>query len=120
MIKNKYPLPLIQELIDKLKDSKVFTKMDIRWGYNNIHIKEGDEWKAAFQTNQGLFEPAVMFFGLTNSLATFQSFMNHIFKKLIDEGHIIVYIDNILIFTDDMESHWKIMREVFNILWTNS
>ena len=73
MIKNHYPLPLIQELIDKLKSSKVFSKMDIRWGYNNIQIKEGDEWKAAFRTNRGLFEPLVMFFGLTNSPATFLS-----------------------------------------------
>ena len=77
-IKNRYPLPLIQELIDKLKSSKVFSKMDIQWGYNNIQIKEGDEWKAAFRMNKGLFEPTVMFFGLTNSLATFQAFMNHI------------------------------------------
>ena len=77
-IKNCYPLPLIQELIDKLKLSKVFSKMDIQWGYNNIWIKEGDEWKAAFRTNKGLFEPMVMFFGLTNSPATFQAFMNHI------------------------------------------
>ena len=77
-IKNRYPLPLIQELIDKLKSSKVFSKMDIRWGYNNIWIKEGDEWKAAFRTNKGLFKPTVMFFGLTNSPATFQAFMNHI------------------------------------------
>ena len=76
-IKNCYPLPLIQELIDKLKSSKVFSKMDIQWGYN-IWIKEGDEWKATFRTNKGLFKPTVMFFGLTNSLATFQAFMNHI------------------------------------------
>ena len=77
-IKNRYPLPLIQELIDKLKSSKVFSKMDIQWGYNNIWIKEGDEWKAAFRMNKSLFEPTVMFFGLTNSPATFQAFMNHI------------------------------------------
>ena len=77
-IKNCYPLPLIQELIDKLKSSKVFSKMDIQWGYNNIWIKEGDEWKAAFRTNKGLFKPMVMLFRLTNSLAMFQVFMNHI------------------------------------------
>ena len=70
-VKNKYPLPLIPELIDKLKDSTCFTKLDVRWGYNNIRIKEGDECKAAFRTNRGLFEPMVMFFGLTNSPATF-------------------------------------------------
>ena len=78
-IKNRYPLPLISELIDKLTHAKIFSKMDIRWGYNNIRIKEGDEWKAAFRTNQGLFEPLVMFFGLTNSPATFQTMMNDVF-----------------------------------------
>ena len=109
MIKNCYPLPLIQELIDKLKSSKVFSKMDIRWGYNNIWIKEGDEWKAAFRTNKGLFEPTVMFFGLTNSLATFQAFMNHILQDLINAGHIIVYMDDILVFTDTIEDHESIV-----------
>ena len=104
-VKNRYPLPLIQELINKIKDAKHFTKMDVHWGYNNIRIKEGDEWKAAFRTNRGLFEPVVMFFGLTNSLATFQVFMNVILKELINEGHVIVYLDDILIFTDDLESH---------------
>ena len=78
-VKNNYPLPLISELIDQLLGSKIFSKMDIQWGYNNIQIKEGDEWKAAFKTNQGLFEPLVMFFGLTNSPATFQMMMNDIF-----------------------------------------
>lgn len=66
-IKNRYPLPLIQELLDKLKGACHFSKLDVRWGYNNVSIAEGDEWKAAFRTNAGLFEPTVMFFGLTNS-----------------------------------------------------
>jgi hypothetical protein len=82
-IKNRYPLPLISELIDKLSEAKYFSKMDVRWGYNNIHIKDGDTWKASFRTNQGLFEPLVMFFGLTNSLATFQTMMNDIFREEI-------------------------------------
>ena len=68
-IKNRYPLPLIQELVDKLRYAKRFTKLDIRWGYNNVHIKEGDEWKVAFWTNQGLYEPTVMFFGLLRMLS---------------------------------------------------
>ena len=118
-VKNRYPLPLIQELIDKLKGSSIFTKMDVRWGYNNIRIKEGDEWKAAFRTNRGLFEPTVMFFGLTNSPATFQSFMNHILKDLIYQGHVIVYMDDILIFTDDLEEHRRIVRQVLDILQAN-
>ncbi|SJL09565.1 uncharacterized protein ARMOST_12945 [Armillaria ostoyae] len=85
-IKNRYPLPLISELIDKLQGAKYFTKLDVRWGYNNVRIKEGDEHKAAFRTNRGLFEPTVMFFGLTNSPATFQWMMNDIFKDLISKG----------------------------------
>jgi Reverse transcriptase (RNA-dependent DNA polymerase) len=84
MIKNHYPLPLTHELIDRVKGSKYFTKLDIRWGYNNVRIKEGDEWKVAFKTNCGMFEPLVMFFGLTNSPATFQTMMNDIFRDLIN------------------------------------
>ena len=78
-IKNQYPLPLISKLIDQLTVAKYFSKMDVRWGYNNIQIKEGDTWKVAFRMNQGLFEPLVMFFGLMNSPATFQTVMNNIF-----------------------------------------
>ena len=96
-IKDAYPLPLISDLIDKVKDAKLFTKFDIRSGYNNIRIKEGDEWKAAFITPKGLFEPTVMFFGLSNSPATFQRFMNDSFKDMIAEGWLIVYMDDMLI-----------------------
>ena len=70
-VKNEYPLPLIPELVDKLKGAKVFSKVDLQWGYNNIRIKEGDKWKAAFVMNKGLFKSMVMFFGLTNSSSTF-------------------------------------------------
>src|SRR6266581_4898731 len=79
-MKNKYPLPLIPELIAKLRRAKYFMKLDGRWGFNNIHIKEGDEWKAAFRMNRRLFEPLVMFFSLTNSPATFQTMMDDIFE----------------------------------------
>ena len=96
---------MIQELIDKTKQARHFTKLDVCWRYNNIQIKEGDKWKAAFRTNQGLFEPTVMFFSLTNSPATFQGFMNSILKDLINEGHIIVYLDDILIYTMDFKEH---------------
>jgi hypothetical protein len=102
---HRYPLPLIDDLIHRLKDMCYFTKLDIRWGYNNVRIREGDKWKAAFHTNRGLFEPLVMYFGLTNSLATFQTMMNEIFQDLITEGAISVYLDNILIFTNTSEEH---------------
>ena len=100
-IKNRYPLPLIPELINWVKGASLFSKFDIRWGYNNVRIKEGDKWKAAFVTNQGLFEPRVMFFGLTNFPATFQAMMNDIFAEELREGWVSIYMDDILIHTDD-------------------
>ena len=90
MIKNCHPIPLIPELINQLHRAKYFTKLDVCWGYNNVCICKGDEWKAAFWTNQGLFEPLVMFFSLTNSPATFQTMMNNIFRDLIMEGAVCV------------------------------
>ena len=96
-IKNTYPLPLISELMDKIKDGKYFTKLDIQWGYNNVWIKEGDEWKSAFKTNRGLYEPTVMFFGMCNSPATFQAMMDNIFEDLIEEGIVIIYMDDMFL-----------------------
>ena len=119
-IKNAYPLPLISDLVTKVSKAKFFTKLDVRWGYNNIRIKDGDEWKAAFRTNRGLFEPRVMFFGLTNSPATFQTMMNEIFKGLIDEGVVVVYMDDILIFTATLEEHRRVVRRVLEILAENN
>jgi hypothetical protein len=89
--------------MDKLKGARYFSKFDVRWGYNNIRIRTGDEWKAAFKTNRGLYEPTVMFFGMCNSPATFQNMMDEIFKKEIEENLIIVYMDDILCFSKDME-----------------
>src|SRR6202012_4086199 len=82
-VRNQYPLPLISDLITDLRNCKIYTKLDVRWGYNNICIKEGDKHKAAFKTRYRLYEPMVMFFGLTNSPATFQTMMNHIFRDTI-------------------------------------
>jgi hypothetical protein len=118
-IKNRYPLPLISKLVNKLRGAKYFMKLDIRWGYNNVRIKEGDEWKAAFRTNRGLYEPLVMFFGLTNSPATFQTMMNDILRDLINEGKVIVYLDDILIFTEDFEEHRRLVCRVLQVLQDN-
>ena len=114
--RNQYPLPLINELVDKLKSAKYYTKFDVRWGYNNVRMAEGDEWKAVFRTNRGLFEPLVMFFGLTNSPATFQTMMNSLFKHLIDRGVVIIYMDDIMIFTKTLEEHHSVVKEVLQIL----
>ena len=113
------PLPLIPEILNTVSGAKAkyFTKLEVWWGYNNVRIKDGDEWKAAFWTNRGLFEPLVMFFGLTNSPATFQMMMNDIFRELIDEGVVVIYMDDILIFGGQTkEEHHAIVVRVLDIL----
>ena len=93
-IKNNYSLPLISDMLENIGTKMVFTKMDLRWGYNNMRIKEGDKWKAAFTTPEGFFEPTVMFFGLTNSPATFQAMMNELLRDLINTGKVAAFIDD--------------------------
>ena len=101
-IKNKYPLPRIDELLDRLTQVKVFSKIDLRSGYHQVRIAEGDEHKTAFRTRYGHFEFKVLSFGLTNAPATFMTMMNDIFKEYLDD-FIIVYLDDILIFSKSME-----------------
>ena len=102
-----------------MKGAKIFTKLDLRWGYNNIRIKIGDEWKAAFKTNKGLYEPLVMFFGLCNSPATFQNMMNDIFFVELEEGWMLIYMDDILIFTDTEEKLEQMTKKVLKKLQEN-
>jgi len=102
-IPNQYPLPLINDLIYDLAGYHLFSKFDVHWGYNNIHIKKGDKWKAAFKTSKGLFEPTVMFFGLTNSPATFQTMMDNIFHEEIAQGWLKIYMDNLIVASEDDE-----------------
>jgi len=78
-VKNRYPFSLISELVSQFCGAKYFTKLDIHWGFNNVCIKPGNEWKATFCTNRGLFEPFVMFFRMINSPTTFQTMMNEVF-----------------------------------------
>ena len=108
-VKNNYPLPLITDLVDAMGNKKLFTKMDLRWSYNNVRIKEGDEWKAAFTTHVGSFEPVVMFFGM----------MNEIMRDLINEEKVVVFVDDVLIGTDSEEGHDKIVTEVLKKLEEN-
>lgn len=115
-IKNRYPLPLISEIMDKLSGAKYFTKFDIRWGYNNVRIKDDDVWKAAFKTKYGLFEPLVMFFGLCNAPATFQSMMNGYFRDMIASGEVLVYIDDIIVLGKTLEDNRRITRKVLERL----
>ncbi|KAB5587664.1 Retrotransposable element Tf2 [Ceratobasidium theobromae] len=117
-IKNRYALPRQDELIEKLKHAKIFTKLDLRNGFNNVRIKEGDEWKTAFQTKYGHFEYTVMPFGLTNAPAVFQRLMNDIFRDLLDI-YVIVYLDDILIFSNSKEEHLLHIKEVLHRLEAN-
>jgi hypothetical protein len=118
-VKNWYPLPLASDIINRLRHTHIFTKFDVRWGYNNIRIKSGDEWKAAFTTNRGLFEPQVMFFGLTNSPTTFQALMNTIFADLVAAGKVAVYLDDILIYSSTPDEHRNTTHEVLQRLLTH-
>jgi len=118
-VKNNYLLLLITNLVDSMGNKKLFTKMDLRWGYNNVHIKEEDEWKAAFTTHVGSFELVVMFFGMTNLPATFQRIMNEIMRDLINEGKAAVFVDDVLVGTDSEEGHDEIVAEVLKRLEEN-
>ena len=119
MIKNNYLLPLISNVLENIGTKKIFTKMDLRWGYNNMRIKEGDEWKAVFMILEGLFEPTVMFFGLTNSLATFQAMMNELLRDLINTGKVVVFIDNVIVGTEMKERHDELVVEIIKRLEEN-
>ena len=101
----------ILDIIENIGTKKLFTKLDLRWGYNNIRIKERNEWKVAFTTLEGLFEPIVMFFGLTNSLAMFQAIMNQFLRNLINIGKVRCFVDNIMIGTESKEGHDELMEE---------
>ncbi|KAF8754188.1 hypothetical protein RHS01_06385 [Rhizoctonia solani] len=102
----------------QLRGAKVFTKLDLRWGYNNVRVKEGDKWKTAFRTKYGLYKSLVMTFGLTNAPAAFQHFMNKLFKDLLDVC-VIIYLDDILIYSKDDATHTQHVHEVLRRLMNN-
>src|SRR6266702_1350971 len=120
-IQNQYPLPLIVDLIRDLSNAHIYTKLDIRWGYNNIRIKEGDKGKAAFKTRYRLFEPTVMYFRLTNSPATLQTMMNYIYRDVIIKHEplgttIRVYMDDIGIATrTNLRDHQCAVSDILRI-----
>ena len=102
-VKNNYPLSLISDIVENIGTKKVFMKMNLQWRYNNVQIKEGDEWKAAFTTPEGSFKPTVMFFRLINSPATFQTMMNKILQNLINTGKVASFIDDVIISIEEEE-----------------
>jgi len=106
-------------VLESIGMKKVFTKMDLRWGYNNVRIKEEDEWKMAFTTLEGSFEPMVMFFGLTNSPATFQTMMNELLRDLINIGKMAAFIDDVIVGMEMEEEHDEIVAEVIRRMEEN-
>jgi hypothetical protein len=120
-VRNQYPLPLIAQLISDLSGAHIFSKVDIRQGYNNVRIKKGDEWKVVFKTKFGHWEPLVMFFGLTNSPSTFQEMMNVIYKEVIEKhaarGTVIrIYMDDIAIATTGtLQDHIDVVCDVLRV-----
>ena len=120
MIKNRYPLPLIVDVLDGVRKRKVFTKLDLRWEYNNIRIKERDEWKAAFTIYIGAYKPTVMYFGLTNSSAAFQTIINDLFCNLINQEDTAIFVDDILVATDIEERYDKLVEEMLKRLEENN
>jgi hypothetical protein len=118
-VRDVYPLPLIGGIIDQLQGKKIFTKADLRWGFNNIRIKEEDQWKAAFKTPYGLFKPRVLPFGMNNAPSTFCRAMSRLLWPLLNKypTELFVYMDDILIATgDDVERHRQIVHEVLDLL----
>jgi len=118
-IKNNYPLPLILDIVENIGTKKVFTKMDLRWSYNNVWIKEGDKWKVVFMISKGSFKLMVIFFGLINSPATFQAMMNELLRDLINTGKVAAFINDVIVGIEDEEGYDELVAEIIKRLEEN-
>ena len=116
MIKNRYPLPLITEMLDRLVGAVRYTKIDLKDAYHRLHIKSSDQWKTVFRTQYGHYEYQVLPFGLANVPATFQAYINEALSGLLDV-FCVVYLDDILIYSQAGESHEDHIWQVLERLW---
>ena len=118
-VKNRYPIPLVTEILDRFVGAKYFTKLDLKDAYHRIRIRTGDEWKTAFRTRYGHFEYQVMPFGLANAPATFQAYVNKAMSNLLDTC-VVVYLDDIVIYSADLQTHRAQVRDVMSRLRSHS